>query len=140
MASHPKTADVWPVQWIQSIQFYALKPEKNQMAGIEWFINFVTRNSRQPLRCPVGCSKTNANTFLTTYLKSHAQFANATRIFNLDETATSTVQIPQKVLIEREPKQVSKCTDREKSINSCHLLYCKNHWQHNSSCDDLPKD
>ena len=41
-------------------------------------------------------------------------FANGTRVFNLDETSTSTVQKPQNILALKGSKQVSLMTSAER--------------------------
>jgi hypothetical protein len=109
--------------------------KENQMAGIDWFMNFMSRNPQLTLRSPEGSSlsrstsfsKTNVNVFfdnLEQVLKSHTQFADGTRIFNLDETATSTVQKPQKVLTGKGTKRVSKCTSAERgtTVTTCCII------------------
>ena len=47
-------------------------------------------------------------------MRREPKFGDGTRIFNIDETGTTTVHSPPKVIAEKGVKQVSKCTSGEK--------------------------
>lgn len=107
--------------------------DENEMAGIHWFSNFRQRHSNLSLRTPEGCSLSRATSFnrhnvqlFFTNLKdvlsrSPTCFESGSRIFNMDETSSMTVQRPQKVLAEKGIKQVSKVTSAERGtlVTTC---------------------
>ena len=81
---------------------------KDSMAAIDWMNNFRKRHPDLSLRAPEGCSLSRATSFnahnvniffnrLKELFARSPAFANGTRIFNLDETGTITVQNPLKV-------------------------------------------
>jgi hypothetical protein len=83
-----------------------------KMAGIEWFQGFMARNETLSNHALEGCSlprytsfnKSNLNMFfgnLEEVYKILPEFANGTRVFNLDETCTSTVQKTPKVVAKK---------------------------------------
>lgn len=104
----------------------------NKKAGVEWFYGFMHRHPSISLRTPEGCSlaraiafnKHNADIFFCNlkdiYLRSQ-RFSDGTRIFNLDETTTSTVQRPHKVIAQKGIKQVNVATSGEKGA---HIATC----------------
>lgn len=69
------------------------------MAGDKLYRGFRSRNSEISLRTPEGCSLARATSFNRHKVKTFQDvysrglnFADGTRIFNLDETSTTTVQ------------------------------------------------
>lgn len=56
-------------------------------------------------------------------------FGDGTRVFNLDETSTMTVQKSGKVLAERGQKQVNKVTSAEKGtlVTTCYIVNALGH-------------
>lgn len=99
--------------------------KKNKMAGLEWLRSFRVRHPDLSLRAPESCSLARATGFnrhniekyfqnLEDVLKRHPNFANGTRVYNLDETATTTVQKPPKVLAPKGIRCLSKVTSGEK--------------------------
>jgi hypothetical protein len=109
--------------------------DKLNVAGAEWFQDFRERNDTLSICTPEGCSlsrftsfnESNAKMFfdnLDEVYKMFPEFANGTTVFNLDETCTSTVQKPPKVVVENGLKQVSKCASGEKgmSVTTCCII------------------
>lgn len=107
----------------------------NESAGVEWVRNFLRRNPRISLRTPEGCSLSRATSFnkhnvdkffdnLRNAMGRHERFCDGTRIFNLDETGTVTVQKSAKVLAAKGVKQVSKVTSGEKGtlVTTCVII------------------
>lgn len=113
-------------------------PEKwheTKLAGIEYLYNLRKRDNRLSLRTPEGCSLSRATSFnrhnvgiffdnLETVMSRQAVFGNGTRVFNLDETNTMTVQKSAKVLAARGQRQVSKVTSAERGTltTTCYII------------------
>ena len=87
-------------------------------AGIDWYNGFMKIHPRLSLRTPEGCSLARATSFnphnvmqfynnLEIIMQREPKFGDGTRIFNLNETGTTTVHIPPKVIAEKGVKQVS---------------------------------
>ncbi|XP_045762732.1 uncharacterized protein LOC123865623 [Maniola jurtina] len=106
----------------------------NQMAGIDWLKSFRKRHNELSLRKPEACSLARATAFnketvkvffdnLQEVYKRHSAFADGTRVYNLDETATVTVQKPQKV-IGPKGKNIGKVTSGEKGtlVTTCCII------------------
>lgn len=53
---------------------------------------------------------------LESVLKRNPKFCDGTKIFNLDETATTTVQKPQRVIAPKGRKTLGKVTSSEKGV------------------------
>lgn len=80
--------------------------EEKQMAGKDWLISFRRRHNitlKKPEPCSLGRATafnlSNVNKFydnLENLISQSTSFSDGTRIFNLDETSTTTVQKPQK--------------------------------------------
>ncbi|CAH2087874.1 unnamed protein product [Euphydryas editha] len=102
-----------------------IPPSRHQinMAGIDWFQNFMRRNPHLSLRIPEETSssratsfnKPNVNSFFEIYqrLLQKYQF-NASRIWNIDETGVTTVQKPKKIVAARGQKQIGAITSAER--------------------------
>lgn len=99
----------------------------NKKAGLEWLLGFMSRHPNLSIRQPEGCSLSRATSFnrhnvdqffnnLENILNRTPEFADGTRIFNLDETATTTVQKPRKIIAKKGIKQVSSATSGERGI------------------------
>lgn len=97
-----------------------------KMAGWDWLAGFRKRNPDIALRKPEPTSKARAmgfnrpqvSKFFTTYqeiLEKHN--ISPTRIFNVDESALSTVQKPPKVFAQTGKKQVGALTSAERGIH-----------------------
>jgi hypothetical protein len=95
----------------------------------------MARNGTLSIQNPEGCSrlrstsfnKSNVNMFfnnLEEVYKMLPEFANGTRLFNLDETCTNTVHELPKVVAEKGLKQVSKHSSAEKgtSVTTCCII------------------
>lgn len=76
------------------------------MAGKEWLRSFKSRHSDLSMKKPEACSLARATAFnketvktfydnLKNVMDRHPSFGDGTRVYNLDETATTTVQKPQ---------------------------------------------
>lgn len=105
---------------------------KLKMAGEKWYRGFRARHPKLSLRTPEGCSlsratsfnKHNVNVFFDNLFEvcnRSSHFACGTRIFNLDETATTTVHVAPKVLALKGVRQVNKVTSGERGV----LVHCK---------------
>lgn len=99
----------------------------NQMAGRDWLRSFRSRHPDLSLRKPEACSLARASAFrreavevffsnVENVIKRSPAFANGARIFNLDETGTTTVQKPQKVLGRKGQKNICKVTSQERGV------------------------
>lgn len=57
-------------------------------------------------------------------MKRNSAFADGTRIFNLDDTSTKTVQKPQKVIAPKGRKNIGKVTSGERGtlVTTCCII------------------
>ena len=107
----------------------------SKKASVDWMKGFRQRFPQLSLRTPEGCSLSRATGFnefnvssffgkLEEVIKRHPQFADGSRIFNLDETGTTTVQKSQKILALKGTKQVSKATSAERGtlVTTCCII------------------
>lgn len=96
------------------------------MAGIEWLRSYKSRHAELTMKKPEACSMARATAFnketvkaffnnLKNVIERHPSFGNGCRIYNLDETATTTVQKPQRVLAPK-GKPTCKLTSGERGI------------------------
>jgi len=107
----------------------------NRCAGLEWFRIFMRRNPNLSIRTPEGCSLSRATSFnkhnmemfysnLEATIRRSPAFADGTRIYNLDETATTTVQKPKRIIAEKGTKQVGQATSAERGtlVTTCCII------------------
>lgn len=108
--------------------------ETKQMAGKDWLISFRRRHNIT-LKKPEPCSLSRATAFnqsnvgkffdnLENLIARNSAFSDGTRIFNLDETSTTTVQKPQKVLAPLGRKVIGKVTSGERGtlVTTCCIV------------------
>ncbi|XP_039305744.1 uncharacterized protein LOC120357909 [Solenopsis invicta] len=101
------------------------------MAGIDWFKGFKNRHTNISIRVPEGCSIARASAFnkinvdnffdkLNEVLKRNS-FMDGSRLYNMDETSTSTVQNARKIICLKGVKQVHqvKSAERGTSVTTC---------------------
>ncbi|CAB3224738.1 unnamed protein product [Arctia plantaginis] len=106
-----------------------------KLAGIEYLYNLRKRDNRLSLRTPEGCSLSRATSFnrhnvgvffsnLENVMSRHTVVGNGTRVLNLDETNTMTVQKCAKVLAAKGQRQVSKVTSAERGTltTTCYIV------------------
>ncbi|CAH2095091.1 unnamed protein product [Euphydryas editha] len=113
--------------------------KRDKLAGLEWFRFFKKRHPDISVKKPETVSLARATSFnretvaiffnnLEELLKREPRFADGTRIFNLDETGTTTVQKPQKVVAPAGTK-VGKVTSGEKGtlVTTCCMVSATGH-------------
>lgn len=109
--------------------------EDRKMAGIDWLYGYRKRHADLTLRKPEPCSLSRATSFnkhnvkifydnLEDVMKRHPGFADGTRLFCLDETGTTTVQKPKKVIAAKGSKQLNKVTSGERGtlVTTCCIV------------------
>lgn len=137
------TADVRRLAYEMAKRNDVQVPQKwheTQLAGIDWLYHFRKRHESLSLRTPEGCSLSRATSFnrhnvgvffdnLEDVMAREPSFGDGTRVFNLDETSTMTVQKSGKVLAARGQKQVSKVTSAEKGtlVTTCYIVNAMGH-------------
>lgn len=98
----------------------------NKMAGKDWLQNFRRRHPDLSLKKPEACSVARATAFnrinvkkfydnLKDVLQRDASFADGSRVYNLDETSTTTVQRPGKILTPK-GRTACKVTSGERGV------------------------
>lgn len=108
---------------------------REKMAGQEWLRSFRSRTPDICLKKPEACSLARATAFnkhtvqsfftnLKRAMDRHESFGNGCRVYNLDETATTTVQKPQKVLAPKGRQNICKITSGEKGtlVTTCAIV------------------
>ncbi|CAB3252737.1 unnamed protein product [Arctia plantaginis] len=121
--------------------------QTHEMAGRDWMRGFRTRHPELSIKKPEACSMARATAFnkhnvqnffdnLKEVYNRTPSFANGSRVYNLDETSTTTVQRPQKVLAVK-GSNVCKVTSGERGIlftsaskDNPALLILDNHESH----------
>jgi hypothetical protein len=100
---------------------------EKKIAGDKWYYGFIARHPEISLRQPEATSvagargfcKENVTEFFSVLDKIvHENNLDAGRIFNMVETALSTVQKPQKVLARKGKLQVGAMTSAERGTNT----------------------
>jgi hypothetical protein len=112
---------------------------RNEMAGKDWLRSFKKRHNNISLKKPETCSIARATAFnkvnverfynnLKEALQRHPTFGDGTRIYNLDETATTTVQRPSKVLAPK-GSSICKVTSGERGVlvTTCCIVSATGH-------------
>ncbi|KAK3932672.1 Tigger transposable element-derived protein 6 [Frankliniella fusca] len=101
----------------------------NKMAGIDWYHGFKKRHSDElSIRTPEACSIARAMAFnkrnvdnyfdkLQEVLCRHECFRDGSRVYNLDETSTSTEQNSRKLISPKGCKQVHQVKTAERGIS-----------------------
>jgi hypothetical protein len=113
----PRNKITYPPSW-----------DEKQCAGKDWYCGFMKRSAFLSLRTPLSCSlaraasfnMTNVNLFfdnLQKLLIKYHNFQDVTRIFNLDETSTTTVPHRNpKVIAGKKCKLVVQSSSAERGI------------------------
>ncbi|KAK3932377.1 Pogo transposable element with KRAB domain [Frankliniella fusca] len=111
--------------------------KEKKEAGEDWFKGFMARHPHLTARKPEQCSIARAMAFnkenisryfdkLEEVLKRHPSFSNGSRVYNLDETGTTTVGETKKmkVICEKGVKQVNqiKSAERGTLVSTCCII------------------
>lgn len=118
---------------------YPTSWKENGMAGKDWLRGFKKRHPDLCIKKPEACSIARATAFNRTNVKKFfdnlrnvsqrfPQFGDGTRVYNLDETSTSTVQRPGKVIAQK-GQNISKVTSGERGIlvTTCCIVNATGH-------------
>ncbi|KAJ8944819.1 hypothetical protein NQ318_013155 [Aromia moschata] len=105
-----------------------------KMAGWDWLLGFRARNPDISLRSPEATSAARAQGFNKPQVQKFFDLLEQTvaehnigfdRIFNMDESAISTVQRPQKILATKGRKQIGAITSAERGVHTT-VVCCMN--------------
>lgn len=112
--------------------------DRDRAAGEEWLKHYRSRHTDLKLKKPEACSLSRATSFnksnvslffnnLKDVFQKKPELGNGLRIFNLDETALGTVQVPQKVLADSATRRLNKVTSAERGqlVTACCII-CSN--------------
>ncbi|KAJ8277864.1 hypothetical protein GJAV_G00081000 [Gymnothorax javanicus] len=97
------------------------------MAGKDWLTSFLERNKTLSIRRPQATSMSRSTSFnktnVTAFFKNlktvltHYNF-EAKDIWNMDETGTTMVQVPDKIIATKGQRQMVRGRKRQKEVNS----------------------
>ncbi|KAJ8917077.1 hypothetical protein NQ315_012996 [Exocentrus adspersus] len=110
--------------------------KRDKRAGLEWLHGFFKRHPNISVRRPESCSLSRMTAFnrsnITIFFKNlrnilercPEKFADGSRIFNLDETSTTTVQKCRKIIATKGIKQVSRAVSGERGtlVTTCCII------------------
>ena len=113
---------------------------KNKSTGRDWLYGFMKRHTNLSLRKPEACSLSRATSFnkhaveefflkLKEVYSRNSSFADGSRLYNLAETATSTVQNPNNIITLKGVKQVAQVTSAERGtlVTTCCIINALGH-------------
>ncbi|XP_023312361.1 uncharacterized protein LOC111692544 [Anoplophora glabripennis] len=100
---------------------------RNKCASKDWLRAFIKRTRSLSIRKPEACSLSRLTSFtkpnverfflqLQKIYEDNPEVVQEIQIYNLDETATTTVQRPHKVVTQKGVKQLNQCTSAERGL------------------------